>query len=321
MSDFLSRLVGRSLGPSQAIQPRAPSLYEPYEKSSGPLWARHEGESAGQTSENGGSPGRDSRSENPLVEDHSRQRAFRRGEPSLHTRQAQPASSVTQALPTTKSRSEGSLEPAGPVLQSDAEVSRETGSRPVTLSGGLRSRDFAKVGENLPDSRALTHSPTEPDDSTPSNATRSSSLFYPASRNGAVINSEDARRVAVEMRSAEHAGRSAIVEPARASAGTLSASLDSSLMAAATIAAAAKSRMLVVPSSSRPHRPEDRNAANTQAVPYNSTANEPAIRVSIGRVEVRAVFPPPPPRRVEPVRPKPSLSLDDYLKQRNRGRQ
>jgi len=44
----------------------------------------------------------------------------------------------------------------------------------------------------------------------------------------------------------------------------------------------------------------------------------PTIRVAIGRIEVRAVTPPPA-RWITPVRPGPLLSLDDYLKQRNRG--
>ncbi|MDQ3929215.1 MAG: hypothetical protein M3328_08720 [Chloroflexota bacterium] len=48
----------------------------------------------------------------------------------------------------------------------------------------------------------------------------------------------------------------------------------------------------------------------------------PTIRVSIGRIEVRAVTPPPmlPERRDTPARPGPALSLDDYLKERNEGR-
>jgi len=45
----------------------------------------------------------------------------------------------------------------------------------------------------------------------------------------------------------------------------------------------------------------------------------PTIRVTIGRVEVRAIMPPAPPTRTKPARPGPALSLEDYLKQRNRG--
>ena len=56
------------------------------------------------------------------------------------------------------------------------------------------------------------------------------------------------------------------------------------------------------------------------------TAPEPpastTIRVAIGRIEVRAITPSPtlPARRETPARPGPTLSLDDYLKQRNEGR-
>jgi hypothetical protein len=47
----------------------------------------------------------------------------------------------------------------------------------------------------------------------------------------------------------------------------------------------------------------------------------PAVRVSIGRIEVRAITPPPTPpaQRTGAARPEPGLSLDDYLKQRNGG--
>ncbi len=47
----------------------------------------------------------------------------------------------------------------------------------------------------------------------------------------------------------------------------------------------------------------------------------PTIRVAIGRIEVRAITPPPAPpaRRETTARSGPPLSLDDYLKQRNGG--
>jgi len=50
-------------------------------------------------------------------------------------------------------------------------------------------------------------------------------------------------------------------------------------------------------------------------------SSEPAIRVTIGRIEVRAITPPPmpPAQRTAPARPGPELSLDDYLKQHNGG--
>lgn len=44
-------------------------------------------------------------------------------------------------------------------------------------------------------------------------------------------------------------------------------------------------------------------------------SSSPTIRVSIGRVEVRAIMPTPTPKAA-PVRPRPAVSLNDYLKQR-----
>lgn len=46
----------------------------------------------------------------------------------------------------------------------------------------------------------------------------------------------------------------------------------------------------------------------------------PPIRVTIGRIEVRAVHPPPPVARPKATRPQPALSLDAYLQQRKGGR-
>ena len=46
----------------------------------------------------------------------------------------------------------------------------------------------------------------------------------------------------------------------------------------------------------------------------------PTIRVTIGRIEVRAITPPaPPPPRATPARPTPALSLDEYLKRYREG--
>lgn len=46
----------------------------------------------------------------------------------------------------------------------------------------------------------------------------------------------------------------------------------------------------------------------------------PTIRVTIGRIEVRAAMSPDPPRRLQPVRRQPALSLDQYLQRRTEGK-
>ncbi len=73
------------------------------------------------------------------------------------------------------------------------------------------------------------------------------------------------------------------------------------------------------PSAIRPLQPEHSPARS----PYPAEGEPdapPVVKVTIGRIEVRAVTPnPPKPRPAAPVR-RPSLSLGDYLKRRGGGR-
>jgi hypothetical protein len=46
----------------------------------------------------------------------------------------------------------------------------------------------------------------------------------------------------------------------------------------------------------------------------------PTVRVTIGRIEVRAALPTTPPQRAQPVRRRPALPLDQYLKRRSEGK-
>jgi hypothetical protein len=52
---------------------------------------------------------------------------------------------------------------------------------------------------------------------------------------------------------------------------------------------------------------------------HAGAAAEPAIHVTIGRVDVRAVLPGAAPRPAAPQQPRAAISLDEYLRQRNRG--
>jgi hypothetical protein len=57
------------------------------------------------------------------------------------------------------------------------------------------------------------------------------------------------------------------------------------------------------------------------AVPVREAPAQPSITVHIGRIEVRAVTPPPPsPKRPTPLPPVPTLALKDYLKGRRERR-
>ncbi len=75
-----------------------------------------------------------------------------------------------------------------------------------------------------------------------------------------------------------------------------------------------------VSSTVRPPLPSSWGTARSPDISSSANQPKPAIEVSIGKVEVRAVFPEPPVRRAPPQRSRPTVSLDDYLNRRNRGR-
>lgn len=69
----------------------------------------------------------------------------------------------------------------------------------------------------------------------------------------------------------------------------------------------------------RPTLPPSETVRTTDAVP-GAHPSQPPVQVSIGRVEVRAEFPEPRIRRTPNSRSRTTLSLDDYLNRRDRGR-
>lgn len=71
--------------------------------------------------------------------------------------------------------------------------------------------------------------------------------------------------------------------------------------------------ILVEHSASRRADPELRSSRNNGS---ENTYSPPVVRVTIGRIEVRAVMPPSPPVEVS-ASSTPKLSLDDYLRQHN----
>ncbi len=73
-------------------------------------------------------------------------------------------------------------------------------------------------------------------------------------------------------------------------------------------------------SSVRPPLAASWGTAKSPDASSSTRQPKPAIEVSIGKVEVRAVFPEPAVRRAPPPRSRPTVSLDDYLNRRNRGR-
>jgi hypothetical protein len=75
----------------------------------------------------------------------------------------------------------------------------------------------------------------------------------------------------------------------------------------------------VTPRMARPLLDDDPDRGPREPRTTESEPSTPTIRVAIGRIEVRAITPPPRllAQQMAPARPAPTLSLDDYLTQRN----
>lgn len=84
--------------------------------------------------------------------------------------------------------------------------------------------------------------------------------------------------------------------------------------------AAEKAKPRIVPVV-RARETEQQQKPNIYAeAPTKMPAQRPTITVSIGRIEVRAVMPPGSPVTTPTPRLQPTLSLDDYLRERTEGR-
>jgi hypothetical protein len=335
MSDFLSRLVGRSLGPSRAIQPRVPSLYEPHRKGRGPVWARHalQEQDAGREPQDRQLQEEDRREVDSNSEEETSETQLRAREPLRPLRPAQRAAVVSEAQPAEASFSRP-LEP-GPVPPAVAQMREENVSR-VEIPHAPQAANVAK-GAVTPDFGAHP-SANETPSAESSRAMRFTSLqpttsVHPAAGNDAASNFEienSGLRVAEARTAAQRVDQSLTVKSANAVstiAGTISRNLPlPSLVPTASVATPLMATPAAIPAvlalpSARPQRHQASDLGNINAAVRNATAAEPAVRVSIGRVEVRAVFPAAPVRRAQAARAKPGLSLDDYLKRPKRGQQ
>jgi hypothetical protein len=79
-----------------------------------------------------------------------------------------------------------------------------------------------------------------------------------------------------------------------------------------------KSTETLLTSTMRPMSRPRGEIESTPSTPIPADhASEPSVQVTIGRVEVRAIFPESSVRQTTPRHSKPAISLDDYLKPRN----
>jgi len=290
MADFITRLAERALGVAPAVQPVMPPIFapEPVSDSTSLEWERE-----------ATTPSDDLvRPRGPSVEERP------------PAREAPPAPRADAALAHQKGQSGDALSPAVPESPRRTPESRPG---PAHLGGSGSSERGAMTGkeDQRSSSRTTAKNPRIPP----------GARSEPLRRTGP----GPARRgLPLGPSSVENESGEAVFRPV----GTLldrgqEKTLPSAPSSGAVVSLDASEN---APPPVEPHmiRPRldgyfERGPQEPQVAPPESST--PAIRVTIGRIEVRVITPPhmPPAQRTASARPAPALSLDDYLEQRNGG--
>lgn len=312
MSDFITRLVERTLGLSEAVQPiHTPTFANEITEEDGPSATPH----------------LDVRTSDP--EEGTKISEFSRAEPSsLRARalsEPAPPNKTTISDKPIHSHDSPDSQPdskndvvweTDQPFESDPLLSQQKAEREL-FQQPKKDRQFESdpLVSNQKVERELSPQPKKPQshDSPSWDKNRKEVISTPIDTSGDIDLSEKRDTVAVKfyneqassMHSAESRGLTKRLQNTEKRSHSLR-SLTSKRFVRPEVSLTQEKRQLAV---------QDRHSNERKA-----SSTLPAIKVTIGRIDVRAVGEqaPSPPRQRK-VDPKPKLSLDDYLKQRNRG--
>lgn len=280
MSDYLSRVAAQALGRVEVVRPRLSSLFEPASMSarsaSGPEVQEWMG-AASTPAEDGA--------------------AFDAGSPTLPAMRAATGGHLGAASPAAAPRDAPAARQPGP---SDVAGDPIWSARPLTGNEPEEPGHAARPSRAPGDQGPPAASPTPP----PSPRSRRTPALPPSRIAEPAVLEPDRPAPA----------------PARGRVSTVSvAPVPESLRPfgpphePAPPARPPGSGVVVAqPQMTRHAEPPPHSPAESRAIP----APAPTIKVTIGRVEVRAIMPPAAAPRPARARPGPALSLEDYLKQR-----
>jgi hypothetical protein len=357
MSDFLSNVTARALGTSEVVQPRIPSLFEPYRANDGPFVTRTAsslGDAAPGLEERASrmqpptpvaapfhshapapprqaqfAPRDSTATEDPAptlvtgeqITHHSAPpraaQAFVRSAATVHERASSAAPSEVSLLNPAQSNSTR-LETAPPEVPDSAPqpVAKPAVRPPIahamesTSGNAVPSlRRAVDSGSSLLTPRLRVAQPVPPVNApqaiAPANeSTANAQQHFPAAKSDF-----DARP---DFFDRQYASLPTQTPPQE------SLSRPTSPVQTAQPTPEVRPRTAMEPAV-RPPVAFRAGAAKGQAESSAARTTEPPIQVTIGTVEVRAVFPEKPAPRVLPRRPKPGVSLDEYLKKSSRG--
>lgn len=333
MSDFLANLAGRSLGKAEVIQPRVPSLYEPYRRDSGVASLRTPLANRSIQADAASAPRFEERELTGVIESTE---SIGRTQPAIP--RAAPKAPVTPEHRDISGSEMARAAEASPRDQSPG-VPPALVPRPITrldvampsLPASTAEKTFHSAvsrPEVTPQEAVLLGStPSGPaaDQQQPGSADASEPLSHeiatrqsdPRQAAGPEANqfSVLANRQTPSIAQASRLTRQALVTRA---VGSLPAPPAAENQRPVADLPSPEIRS-TLPAIRPPMAPRLANPRNPEIVSPAAASSSPAIQVSIGRVEVRAVFPEPAPSAPAP-RPRSTVSLDEYLNQPARGK-
>lgn len=344
MSGLFNSLAARSRGVSPGIQPRVPSLFEPLRQQSGVLGVRPDSREIGLDAlpDNHAKVDGASREAVPMerldLPSEPPQRSFSAAitEPRLAPADDRSFSLTTlraDALPDLPSASgESSRRAAG--LRISEFVAPKATNRPIPHSSPDALRMAAESARGTPNRGPEAGSPIpSPAEIRPAHSFHSAP-FAPGSSDAATTDSpamaDKSRTLAARLETSRLAGESP--SPDRSPRSAPIQQPEEGRTRLSSPAPSGNQTVMPPDSFPRPSFRKEMGALSTGAIhpaiqerhanakerpgpaPAVDETSEPSIRVTIGKVEVRAVFPSPPVNRTPAQRARPTLSLDEYLK-------
>jgi hypothetical protein len=329
MGDFLTRLAERTLGVAPVVQPMIATVFAPE-----PTGHSADLEWDGEATTSSGDLGR---VQAPPAQETPPTSAAPTGRPEdAAMAQQGDYRNLSPVTPGPPQRTPDTLpEPLHPAAPAPASAPAERGVTPIREDRRSLSPGMPKRPQRAPDAQPEPHHPAESGPARRDVDTASSGGVLPEdlpsdpssdpSSDPLLAEGFSAWATSRPIKTLVNPGEGATLPPvpspgARASASTRGdipgpkATLDRPASPAAALPITPRIVHPQLNAHAEPGPQEPRVAAPEPP--------SPTIRVAIGRIEVRAITPPPPmppAQRRAPARPGPALSLDDYLEQRNGG--
>jgi hypothetical protein len=321
MNDYLGRAVERETSAALAVRPALPSLFEPGPSSG--IITPPETESPIQGGPSRSAPNETEQKISPLHErltavdalwpdlaiaapEPPRQGEQAPGKSSAGLAATPIAPSTTAAFSTESSPAKQQLsagaaatEPAGrPTAETPPKPLQTATERIVRPAGGAPPKPLQAATKGIV-------RPTGVPQPRPIHSAAAQELVKP-------VFESPSREVGAVPTIGERAAPSPTAPPARSTPGSSEPESATPLVPARLTKVLAPAHATIPHISPAPSGPDRARGSDRAALPR-------PVHITIGRIEVRAVHPPPEPVRHRPAPAAPKISLEEYLKQRNGG--